>query len=865
MVVRRLLFLLLFLCLATGAGRVVVGNAAPKSGGGSDTARAAEFDATVKPFLEKHCYTCHGARKQEADLNLATYKTAAAIAHDPDKWDEVLLKLRTGEMPPEDDPRPDATELDVIVEWLEREVERLDRIATPDPGRVTARRLNRSEYNNTVRDLLGVDLRPADDFPQDDAGYGFDNIGDVLSVSPFLTERYVAAAERLTRTALFGVGTLKPSLARLQSSGRRIAEKTAVPAAYDITGFSLPNAFHATHRVPVTGEYDLRVYGAGVRPLGSEPVEIVLYVDGRQIGSQVLDPVGGASFESDRQDLGGKMREFRVRLTAGEHWFAGAIPRLYEGLPVEYDGPNPSKRPPPPPPVFTPPPKATPERIARMKKAFEERLKQKAPSNSARVGFIEVVGPYNYERGPSRGSLAKVYTCGHRDTARLRPGPTRHGASCGWRIVSDFARRAFRRPVTARELEPYVALVRNAQREGDSLDEGVAVALQALLVSPDFLFRIERGPSIEARHASPFQMNGTVALSQHELASRLSYFLWSSMPDDALLRAADKETLRQPAVLAGQVRRMLSDPKSQALVENFGGQWLQFRGLESVAPDRERFPDFEDYLRLSMRRETELFFEDVVRNDRSILAFIEAPYSFLNERLARHYGVSGVTGPEFRRVDLSITPRRGVLSHGSVLTVTSYSTRTSPVLRGKFILENILNAPPPDPPPGVASIDQAPVAADASVRQRLEAHRTDATCAACHRRMDPLGFALENYDPIGAWRTQDGKQPVDAAGRLPDGRIFRGPEDLTNILASDRQFFARALTEKLLTYALGRGVESYDRSTVRNIARRVAANGYQFSTLVLEIVNSAPFQMRRGPGGGGAPPLNKDKATAVAP
>lgn len=833
--VRRLLFLLVFVCLAAGSSSAARRAAA----GRAPSNRDATFDTTIKPFLARHCYACHDARRAEAELNLEAHKSAAAIEHDPDTWDEVVLKLRTGEMPPEDDPRPDPGELDAVVAWIERELERIDRTAKPDPGRVTARRLNRSDYNNTVRDLLGIDLRPAEDFPQDDTGYGFDNIGDVLSVSPVLTERYVAAAERLARTALFGVGALKPSLARLQSAGRRVVEKPDLPDEYDVTGLTLPNAFHAVHRVPIDGEYVVRVHGGGVRPLGSEPVECTLYVDGRQVGGQMLDPEGGASFVNDRQDLGGKTREFRLRLKAGDRWIAAAIPRLYEGLPPDFNGPNPSTRPIPPPPVFTPPRNATPERLARAKKAFEARRLEKVPLNSARVSYVEVVGPYDHPTGPSPESLKSIYVCGH--TAKD------HDPSCGWRIVSNFARRAFRRPVTAREIEPYVQLIRTAEREGDPFDEGVAVALQAILVSPDFLFRIERA---ERRGLSPKRdsARGTVPvarLTDHELASRLSYFLWSSMPDEDLLRAADRKNLRQPAILGAQVRRMLGDPKIQALIENFGGQWLQFRALESAAPDRERFPDFEEYLRLSMRRETELFFADVIENDRSILAFIDGRYSFLNERLARHYKIPGVTGPEFRRVDLTGTPRSGVLTHGSVLTVTSYSTRTSPVLRGKFILENILNAPPPDPPPGVPGLDQAPVPADAPMRQRLEAHRTNPTCAACHRRMDPLGFALENYNAIGAWRTDEGKQPIDASGRLPDGRAFRGPEDLTSILTADRQFFARALTEKLLTYALGRGVESYDRQTVRTIARRVAATGYRFSTLVLEIVKSAPFQMRR--------------------
>ena len=337
-------------------------------------------------------------------------------------------------------------------------------------------------------------------------------------------------------------------------------------------------------------------------------------------------------------------------------------------------------------------------------------------------------------------------------------------------------------------------------------------------------------------------------MTEHELASRLSYFLWASMPDDELLRCADQGTLRRPAVLAGQVRRMLKDEKAGSLVEAFGGQWLQVRALESISPDRERYPAFDNNLRLSMRRETDLFFESIVREDRSILDFIDGKYSFLNERLARHYGMTGVTGPEFRRVDLGDARRGGVLTQASVLTVSSYPTRTSTVLRGKWVLENLLGAPPPDPPAGTPRLDETTVGASASLRQQMEAHRTNQTCASCHARMDPIGFGLENYDGIGAWRTVDGKFAIDASGALPDGRSFEGPAGLKTILSADRSAFAECLTEKLLTYALGRGLERYDKRTVRSIADRLAASDYRFSALVLEIVNSLPFQMRKDRG-----------------
>jgi len=368
-----------------------------------------------------------------------------------------------------------------------------------------------------------------------------------------------------------------------------------------------------------------------------------------------------------------------------------------------------------------------------------------------------------------------------------------------------------------------------------------------MLVSPHFLFRIERGLPATKTEAGPATgADAARPISEHELASRLSYFIWSSMPDDALLRCADQGILRQPEVLAAQVQRMLKDSKSRALVENFGGQWLELRKLESAKPDKGRFPSFDDYLLMSMRRETELFFENIVRQDLSILDFVDGNYTFLNERLAQLYKIPGISGPEFRKVDLTGVERSGVLTQASVLTVSSYATRTSPVLRGKWILENFLNAPPPPPPPDVPNLDETQIGQSASLREQLEQHRQNPTCASCHARMDPLGFGLENFDAIGAWRTQDGKFPIDASGTLPDGRSFKGPQELKAILRADRAAFAEGLTEKLLIYALGRGLERYDRPTVKKITNRLAAENYRFSSLVLEIVKSLPFQMRRG-------------------
>lgn len=788
------------------------------------------FENDVEPFLKKSCQACHNAKLKTADLSLSVTNGKTPVTEDPEKWRKVAARLRAGTMPPKGFPRPLPADVDAVTKWIDTELVSAELAVKPDPGRVTAHRLNRSEYNNTIRDLLGVNSRPADAFPQDDSGYGFDNIGDVLSLSPVLMEKYLGSAEKVVRMALFGPDKLKPTLVRHQPTYRDYPLSQKTLTDYDLTGLSMPNALHTMHRFPVDGEYVIRIVPEGRRPNGSEPVQMALWLDGKQI--QVLDvdaPSDGFSI-----DVFGQAREYRVRVSAGDHWLAGSVLHLYEGLPASYGGPNPSTRPAPPPPDVSKfmkvPPNASPEEIAQIRKRTEARIAaNKVPANRVYIHYIEVVGPYNQTAGPSLESRQKVYACGHLNG--------HHQPSCDRKIVAEFARRAFRRPVTAKELEPYLNLVATAKRHGGSFDDALAGGLEAVLVSPDFLFRIEPG-NPAAKTPEP--------VSEFALASRLSYFLWSSMPDDELLRCAERQTLRKRDVLETQVRRMLKDPKSQALVENFAGQWLELRRLESVVPDREKFPEFDDYLRMSMRQETETFFGNVIHEDRSILDFIDAKYTFVNQKLAEFYGIPGVKGTEFQKVDLTGTPRGGALSQASVLTVSSYATRTSPVLRGKWILENFLNDPPPPPPPNVPALDESKIGSSGSIRQQMEAHRENPACASCHSKMDPLGFGFENFNAIGSWRTQDGKFPVDATGTLPDGRSFNGPNELKTLLRAKPDAFAECVADKLLTYALGRGLERYDRRTVREIAKQAAAQDYRFSSLVLEIVNSLPFQMRRG-------------------
>jgi hypothetical protein len=656
-----------------------------------------------------------------------------------------------------------------------------------------------------------------------------------------------------------------------------------VPKEYDESGLTTDRALHAIHRFPVDGVYLFRVTARGFRPLGSEDLELGLWLDGKLVTELKVDPKeDGPSLLGGRQDLFGKPQDYKMFVTAGDHWVAASVLRIYEGLPPVYHGPNPSKRTPATQPVEV---SLQPEERAKLDQqaapaaggqaaAIDPAAAQVDVAPAADVAaqatpasqplargagrggrggrggrngggrggrgsglapietqvgidYIDLIGPYDQVLKPSPESQKLLYP---RETMdRNDPNTPRE-------ILTPLIARAFRRPVTAADVDRYVKLFNMVRQQGDSFEEALAVAIQGVLVAPDFLIRIERDPPAGA---AP----GDYPITDHELATRLSYFLWSTMPDASLRAAADQGILSDPQVLESQVRRMLKDPRSHALTENFGGQWLRFRALESVTPDFNLFPDFDSYLRISMQQETEMYFDFIIQGDRSVLDFIDGNYTFVNEKLARFYGIPGIKGPEFRKVDLTGTPRGGVITQASVLTVSSYATRTSPVLRGKWLLENILNAPPPDPPPNVPALDVTiknnPTA---TVRQQLEIHRANPTCFACHARMDPLGMGLENFDAVGAWRTQDGTHPVDASGKLPDGRSFNGPAELRAILKDDRDAFIECLAEKLMTYALGRGIEEGDRPTLAKIVAKVSRDDDRFSSLVLEIVNSLPFR-----------------------
>jgi hypothetical protein len=774
----------------------------------------------VFTFVQKNCSACHNASAKAGDLDLTALDAPGTFATDRETWERVVEKLKLGQMPPSGVPHPQSDATAAVTGWLEAEFSRQDALLKPQAGRVAARRLNRAEYNNTIRDLLGIDIRPADNFPADNAAFGFDNNSDALNLSPELLQNYMDAAERSVRTALFGPPLIKPSAVHFpapvrinDSRGRASLPKDLFH--YDETGLSLRYSAHFIHRFPVDAEYSFRLVLNGHRPNQSEPVHPGLFIDGKLVHQ----------FEVDATDLEGQVVECRAKVTAGEHLLSASYLKAYEGLPPSYGGPAPSQR--PEVALISGSRKLTEQDIEVLRK-YGTRIKtdtiEKRVDN--RFESIDVGGPFNQVTAPSPESLRKVYAC------------SQHTDACAHTILTRFVSRAFRRPATPAEVDEYLGYVSLARKHGDPFEEGIATALEAVLVSPKFLYRIE--PDQHSQPGKP-----AVPVSQYDLASRLSYFLWSSTPDEELLNAARLGKLHQPAELNAQVVRMLKDEKASALVENFAGQWLQFKNIDVVRPDLERFPEFDDGLRQAMRRETELFIADIVRNDRSILDLLDAKYTFVNERLARYYGIPNVTGPEFRRVDVSAMPRGGgILSQASILTVSSYSTRTSPVLRGKWVLENLLNAPPPAPPPGVPPLDEAKAGQTASLRTQMEEHRKNPTCASCHSRMDPLGFGLENFNAIGEWRTEDGKFPVDASGSLPDGRTFRSPAELKALLKQDRDVFARALIEKLLIYALGRGVERYDRPTVAGITSKLSAQDYKFSTLVSGIVNSLPFQMR---------------------
>ena len=726
--------------------------------------------------LDKYCVTCHNARLRTASLlldqaDVGRPETGAAI------WEKVLHKLRAREMPPAGVAHPDEASYNALVSYLETSLDAAA-AAHPNPGRPGAYRLNRFQYANSIRDLLGLEIDAASLLPADDSGYGFDNIGDVLTVSPVLLEKYLSAAATISRLAI-GDPSLAPTSTEFsvppatvqterESRDLPIGSRGGIAVRYH---FPLDAEYAITVRLQ-RGKDATTIVGM------SEPRQLDVRLDGRRV-KQFL--VGGPGPVTDEG------LEVRLPVPAGSHLVAATFVKdtvKPEGV-LDTAGDQ----------------------------AFFEG-----------VGTVSIAGPYN-ATGPGDTPIRrKMFVC--------RPQRPADEDACATTIVTTLARRAYRRPIAKDEIASLMMPYRSGRQHG-GFEGGIRLALQRILVSPDFLFRVEVDPPGVAPGSA-------YRVSDIELASRLSFFLWSSGPDEELLGLAERGQLHDRAALDRQVARMLADPRANTLVSNFFGQWLYLRNMEAVLPDPSAFPDFDENLRAALERETDLFVASLIREDRSLLDLLRADYTFVNERLARHYGIEGVHGTEFRRVTLTDDARKGLLGKGSVLTVTSYPNRTSPTLRGKFILENLLGSPPPPPPPNVPSLKDDKDVSHLTMRERMELHRASPVCASCHVRMDPLGFALENFDGLGRWRAG-----VDASGVLPDGTKIDGPVGLRQVLLDKKEQFVETATERLLTYALGRGVEPFDMPAVRTIVRDAAPGEYRWSSIIAGVVHSVPFQMRR--------------------
>ena len=753
--------------------------------------------APYRSVVDQYCLGCHNTAAKTAGVDLESL-AGAAVSHDAEGWERVVRKLRGRQMPPVGMPKPSEAEYRAALASL---TEELDDFASsePNPGRTpTFRRLNRTEYRNAIRDLLALDVSVDDLLPSDEASHGFDNI-TVSDLPPLLLERYVSAAEKISRLAVGRVGRL-PDAVMVRLPPDLTQERHIPGLPLGTRGGGL-----VPHTFPVDGEYEISVRLARDRNEDVEgltrPHQLELLVDRERVALLDVEPPprGDDHRNADRH------LKARLNLEAGPHVVGATFLKDSSFL------------------------------IETQRKPYQARFNFYRHRRAQPAIFsITITGPHASSGPGETPSRQQIFVC--------RPASQGGEEACAEEIVRNLATRAYRRPVSADDASGPLGFYRQARAEaseGEGFDAAVERALAAVLVSPNFLFRIERDPP-------GVQPETAYRISDLELASRLSFFLWSSLPDDSLRESAVQGRLRDPAVLEGHVRRMLADPRSASLVDNFSAQWLHLRNLASVRPDMREFPDFDDNLRHAFRRETELLLEDVMRRDRSVLDLLQSKHTFVNERLAKHYGIPHVYGTRFRRVDLGPgSVRGGLLRHGSVLTVTSYATRTSPVIRGKWILENILGMPPPPPPPDVPELKDNTISGKLSVRERLAEHRANPACASCHNPMDPLGFALENYDAVGRWRTVDGGEPIDPSGELADGTRIAGVDDLEEALLDRPELFASALAEKLLTFALGRGVENYDAPAIRQVVSDAREHNFRFSSLILGIASSTPFQMRR--------------------
>ena len=765
----------------------------------------------AQALVTRYCATCHSRSGQAGGLRLDALDVSRfRTGEDADVGELMIRRVRAGAMPPRGAPRPDAAALEAFASWLEGERDNAERVH-PQPGRPRLRRLNRVEYGNAVRDLLGLSVDPASLVPPDNAAFGFDNISDALGLSPTLQERYLAAADRVSALAV-GDGTLEPE-------AHTYTIRQDVSQDRHIDGLPLGTLGGALirHTFPLDGEYELQVKlyrsNLGMMRGLQLPHPFELAIDGRPVRAAT---VGGpadldAAFErpTETGDAIDARLSARVRVAAGPRevgvTFTEAAPSLDT------------------------------VRLRPFLKSAQDTLDW---TGRPHIQSLTIKGPFGTRGAGDTPSRQTIFVC--------RPSAPSAETPCATRIVSGLLRLAYRQDVDRADLGRAMRMYQAGRADG-SFDTGIQRAIQFILASPRFIFRVER--------TAPAAPDAVSPLSDLDLASQLSFFLWSSLPDDGLLDAAGRGTLHEPRTFEAQIRRLLADRRSSALAENFAGQWLQLRNIGSVLPNSDAFPDFDDNLRQAMRRETELLFGSVVREDRSVLDLLRADYTFVNERLARHYGMPGIYGSEFRRVTVRDEARRGLLGHAGILALTSHATRTSPVLRGKWVLENLLGTPPPPPPPNVPSLTE-PGKGDRprSMREQLAEHRANPACASCHKVMDPIGFALENFDAVGAWRSTEGGQVLDVSGELADGTAVDGVVSLRRTLLARPEAFVGTMVEKLMVYALGRGLTSHDMPAVRQAVREAAMHEHRFSAVILAVARSAPFRLRAVPMQGEAGP-----------
>ena len=767
-------------------------------------------------LITRYCVTCHNEKLKTAGLMLDKVDFDH-IGDGAEVWEKVIRKLRAGDMPPAGLPRPNSAVVNGLVESLEKSLDALA-AAKPNPGRPAVHRLNRAEYANAIRDLLGIEIDGETLLPADESGFGFDNNAEILSLSPLLLDRYLIAARRISRLAV-GDPNVRPAVTGFDSPKARLQDQRE---SEDLP-FGSRGGIAIRYEFPLDGEYVVKIHlqkydrSPVIRGL-EEPHELDVRLDGARIK---LFKIGGDPPGHERKpaDVEAGL-QIRFKAAAGP----GVL-----GVAFVED-------------------RVAPEGIVQPRNVMSFHQRGPSPVYDVQgdpgVESVSIAGPYDAHAAADTPSRRKIFIC--------RPTGKQDEEACAKRILSSLARRAYRRPVSDSDVQSLVRLYKTGLADG--FEAGIETALQGILVSREFLFRIERDPS----EAAP---DTVYRISDLELASRMSFFLWSSIPDDQLLDLAARGKLKDPQVIEQQVRRMLADRRSDALVDNFFGQWLYLRSMSSAAPDQYAFPDFDEDLRSAFEQETRLFCRSMLREDHPAMDLLTANYTFVNERLARQYKIPGVYGSRFRRVTLTDEARIGLLGKGSILTVTSYPNRTSPVLRGKWILENILGAPPPHKPANVPDLKEDEDMQGLTMRQRMEQHRANPACASCHSRMDPLGFALDNFDAIGTWRTTEvsninpdglahigtpvAATAIDSSGELPGGIKLKGPSELRTILSSHRDEFANTVIDKLLTYALGRGVEFYDEPAVRRIMQETAPGGYRWSAMIVSIVNSAPFQMRK--------------------